>query len=315
MDFKDYYKTLGVDKNAAQNDIKLAYRKLAKKYHPDVNKGDKESEAKFKELSEAYEVLKDSDKRKKYDQLGANWKYYQHTDSQKTSDYDWSKYTEGADDGERSYYYYSSNIDDLLGEEGFSDFFNSYFRNTQKQQGDRDFFRGNDLQAEIEITLKEAFHGTTKIFEIQGKRIKINIKPGIHDGQILRLKGRGTPNKKEGQSGDLYIKVKISKHPVFERKGNDLYMEESLNVYTAVLGGKIKVSTLSDSVMLTIPKETEHGKIFRLKGKGMPKYQTKNEYGDLYVKIILQMPKNLNKKEINLFQELQTINSNKSTNI
>lgn len=315
MDFKDYYKILGVDKNATQNDIKLAYRKLAKKYHPDVNKGDKKSEAKFKEISEAYEVLKDSDKRKKYDQLGANWKYYQHINDQKTDGFDWAEYSGGATDGEKSYYYYSGNIDDLLGKDGFADSFNSFFMHSKKQSRDRELFQGKDLQAEIEITLEEAFHGTLKIFEIQGQRIKIDIKPGIHDSQTLRLKGRGAPGKKEGQPGDSDIKIKISKHPLFKRKGDDLYIDAPLDIYTTLLGGKIRLNTIKDSVMLTIPKETENGKIFRLKGKGMPKYQTKNEYGDLYAIIVLQIPKNLNKKEINLFKELQTINSNKSTKI
>ena len=313
MDFKDYYKILGVDKNATQNDIKDGYRKLAKKYHPDVNEGDKESEAKFKEISEAYEVLKVIDKRKKYDQLGANWKYYQHVNDRKSSDFDRSKYTGGTTDGERKHYYYSGNIDDLLGKDEFTGFFDTFFRHTGEQPRDREFLRGNDLQAEIEITLAEAYHGTSKIFEIEGQRIKINIKPGIYDGQRLRIKGRGIPGQNGGQPGDLHIKVKILKNPIFERKGDDLYNKVPLNIYTAVLGGKIKVSTIQDSIMLTIPKETENGKIFRLKGKGMPKYQTKNEYGDLYVEIVLQIPTNLNKKEINLFQELQTINSNKST--
>jgi curved DNA-binding protein len=301
MDYKDYYKILGVEKTASQEDIKKAYRKLAVKYHPDKNKGDKKAEDKFKEVAEAYEVLSDADKRKKYDQLGSNWKQYE----QAGGGFDWSKYANSGTGGSRVEF--EGDFNDFMGGGGFSDFFKSFFGGGGFASTGREQARGGqaykqpDLQAEAEITLEEAFHGTSRIFDLDGRKIRVKIKPGVADGQTLRIKNAGLNDQTKS---DILLQLRIKPHPKFERKGNDLHVDVPVNLYSAILGGKAAVQTLGGNVNITIPKGSDSGKILRLKGLGMPDYNDQNRKGDLYAKIQIAIPKNLSKEEEDLFKKL-----------
>lgn len=318
MDYKDYYKILGVDKKASQDEIKKAYRRLANKHHPDKNPGSKEAEAKFKEANEANEVLSDPEKRRRYDELGSNWKQYQSTGSGQGG-FDWGKYQQqyggqgyggqqhSGQQGGQTYY---TDFGDFGGG-GFSDFFEAFFGGSgfnnagqSKQRGRKMALKGEDIQAELPITLEEAYNGAEKIFELGGQTIKLKIKKGVPDSHNLKLPGKGNPGSNGGANGDLYVTIKIMKHPLFRREKDDLYMDMPVDIYTAVLGGKLEVTTLKGKIKVNIPAETDNGKTLRLAGLGMPKYGKDSEYGDLYVKIILQTPKNLTAEEKKLFKKL-----------
>lgn len=305
MDFKDYYKILGVDKKASADEIKKSYRKLARKYHPDVNPDDKKAEEKFKEVSEAYEVLGDAEKRKKYDELGADWNRYQQTGQQ--GGFDWAQYGDGP--GGRTYTY-EGDFDDIFGGGGFSDFFEHVFGGRfggqQRQQSQRGGFKGPDLRAEMAISLREAYHGTEKVFEIDGQKLRIKLKPGIRDEQTLRLKGKGGQGM-GGQRGDLLLKIRVNTEKGFERKNDDLFVDMPVPLYTAVLGGKETLHTLNGQLKITIPPETKNGTILRLKNKGFPKYSDASKRGDLYVKVAIHVPENLNDEEKNLFRKLASL--------
>jgi curved DNA-binding protein len=304
MDFKDYYKVLGVAKTATSDEIKKAYRKLAVKYHPDKNAGNKASEEKFKEISEAYEVLGNEEKRKKYDELGENWKYHQQTGGQ-AGDYDWSKWAnaQGGQGGSR-YTYTSSGDDD------FSDFFENIFggsfggRQGQGQRRSPRPAKGQDLEANMEVSLEEAYSGTSRQLNSGGQTLKLKIKPGVKDGQVLRLPGKGEPGHNGGPAGDIFINVRVKPHPAYERKGNDLYVTAPLEIYTAVLGGKQQIPTLKGPIKIDIAPGTDNGRTLRLKGFGMPKPEDPAQFGDLYVKVELKLPKDLNEKEKELFKQL-----------
>jgi curved DNA-binding protein len=291
MEFKDYYKILGVTKNATQDEIKKAYRKLAVKYHPDKNPNDKTIEEKFKEINEANEVLSNAEKRKKYDEVGENWKYYQ---QQGTSDADFNWSNKGSGSGS-----YNS---EQFNESNFADFFESIFggRFNQREQA----FKGPDYKAELHLTLEEAYEGSTQKFQIDNQTLQIKIRPGIKDGQILRMKGKGGKGSSPGLEGDIYITVHVMEHAYFTRKENDLHCTVNVDLYTAILGGHAFVKTLRNPIKITIGKETDNGKVLRLKGMGMPVYNTTNQFGDLYAKVQVQLPKNLSAKEIDLFKEL-----------
>jgi curved DNA-binding protein len=244
MEFKDYYKILGVDKNASQEEIKKSYRKLAMKYHPDRNQGNKEAEEKFKEVTEANEVLSDPDKRKKYDTLGSNWKQYQ-TGGQGFDSF-YSNF--GGKRGSRQYNF-TGDFGDLFGNvSGFSDFFESFFGGSRSHPGGSHKARdrkGDNYEATLYIPLKEAYNGTTKEVSISGKKVRINIEAETRDGKKLRLKGLGGEGLNGGESGDLYLTIKIEKDPYFELDGDNLYYDLFLDLYTAVLGGKKIVRTLN----------------------------------------------------------------------
>ena len=311
MEYKDYYKVLGVEKNATQAEIKNSFRKLAKKYHPDKTKGDKAAEQKFKEVNEANEVLSDPGKRKKYDQLGDQWKYYQQSGGQ-GQDFDWSRFSNMGDGGQT--FRYSGNINDLFGESGYSDFFDMLFgqgiggQQRRRTAGKRtQVMKGQDYEAEVRITLEEAYKGTTREFDVDNQSIRLKIKPGIEDGQILKIPGKGSSGYDGGQAGDLLINIRVLKHPVFDRQGDDLYADLNVDIYTAILGGKAEFKTLKGSVKVNIPKGTENGKILRLQNMGMPKYNKPSEFGNLYLKINIQIPKNLTQKEVNLYKQLQKL--------
>ncbi len=311
MEFKDYYKILGVDKNATTDVIKKAYRRLAMKYHPDRNPNNKAAEEKFKELTEANEVLSDPEKRKKYDALGANWKQYQHAGSGSTEDF-FKNFTGRNKTGG---YQFSGDFSDIFGNTGgFSDFFESFFgggfRSTRGSSpfDEQQARKGNDLESTLNITLEEVHRGAEKQISVDGQRLKIKINPGIQEGKKLRLKGQGEYSKNGGARGDLYLKIHITDHPWFERKGDDLYYNLNVDLYNAVLGGKTKIETIDGKrLMVTIDKGTDSGTTLRLKGMGMARTDNPSTRGDLFVKIMVNVPKKLSKQEVELFEKLKEI--------
>lgn len=298
MEYKDYYKVLGVEKSATADEIKKAYRKLAVKYHPDRNPDNKEAEEKFKDLNEANDVLSDPEKRKKYDELGANWQQHQQNGD---SDFDWSKWRNSGDGGSFTY-----TSEDFGGGDNFSDFFESIFGRSRQKRSTRPV-AGRDYESEISISLEEAYTGTSAQFDVNGEKLQMKIRPGVKEGQILRMKGKGGEGANGGPRGDIYIKVHVKPHSHFERVGNDLYADAPVELYTALLGGKAIVHTLRGNIKMDIPKETENGKTLRLKRMGMPVFGKENEYGDLYIRVKVTLPHNLSEKEKELFKELAAL--------
>lgn len=307
MEYKDYYQTLEVSKTATKDEIKKSYKKLARKYHPDVNPNNKEAEEKFKAISEAYEVLGDDEKRKKYDQLGADWKRYEQAGGAGGGGFDWSQYAGGQPGGGR----YAQYEGDFGGGD-FSDFFSSIFGGMGGGAGGRTqggrrssmAFRGQDYNAELQMPLEEAYHGGNKTLTVNGKNLRINIKPGVADGQTIRLKGQGGPGMNGAENGDLYITFRINSDPKYTRKGDDLFVDAPVSVYKAALGGEEVVDTLSGKIKIKIQPETQNGKMLRLKGKGFPVYNHPGQHGDLYIKTLLHLPEKLTEKEKELFRQL-----------
>lgn len=315
MQYRDYYQILNVNKNASQDDIKKAYRKLAREYHPDVNPDDPNAEEKFKDINEAYQVLSDQDKRDKYDRFGSQWKQYQQTGG-RAEDFDWSQWaTQGQRGGTQYRTVTQEEFEQMFGGGlgGFSDFFETLFggmsgartaRRPTGQPSQRGQIRGRDIEHPVEITLEEAFHGSTRLLTFEdGHRIEASIPPGVKTGSRIRLSGQAGGGGVE--SGDLYLKIKVRPHPTFDRKGDDLRINQPVDFFTALLGGETTVSTIDKSVKLTIPPETDSGKTFRLKGLGMPKLSKPNKRGDLYATIEVQVPKNLTSEQKDQFEALK----------
>jgi len=319
VDYKDYYQILEVGKKATADEIKKAYRKLARKYHPDANANNPKAEEKFKEIGEAYEVLKDPQKRQRYDQLGSNWKQYANA---------------GRPEGGQSYSSYDFggrgfNFENMGG--GFSDFFEMFFGSASNQRPSNFNFgqnfgggrarvqKGQDLQSSLEISLREAHGGTKRSIRLQreGKNRTVNVKipAGIKNGGRIRLAGEGAPGNEGGPGGDLYLTVNIAHHALFERKGDDLYIEIPVTVKEAYSGGKIDVPTFDGRVDVKLPAKTQSGRTLRLKGKGMPVLKGKGP-GDLYVKTKIVFPEKLDRKKRKQFEEfLKDYNENPRENI
>jgi curved DNA-binding protein len=306
MEYKDYYKILGVDRNADDKDIKRAYRQLALKYHPDKNPGDKQAEERFKEINEAYEVLGDPEKRRKYNQLGESYRAWERMGG-RPGGFDWSQWTQGAPGGMHVEF---GDLGDLFGS-GFSDFFNSVFGGVPGQQRGgfgRAQTRGRDIEQPVSISLTEAFHGTLRVLQHDGRRLEIKIPPGAKTGTKVRISGKGQPGS--AGPGDLFLNVKVENDPRFGRKEDNLYSEIEVDLYTAVLGGEEIIPTLSGPVILTIPPGSQNGQTFRLKNRGMPKIRNPKSFGDLYAKIKVMIPDNLSHEEKELFKRLAALRAN-----
>jgi curved DNA-binding protein len=312
MNYKDYYKILGVSRDADKGAIKKAYRKLAAQYHPDKNPGDKAAEEQFKAVNEAYQVLSDDEKRKKYEALGANWENYQQTG------FDPSQFQRTRHQNGGQTFFFEGDPSEFFGgsTSGFSDFFEMFFggggTRTQDDFGgfrNRDRARrmkGRDVEAEMEVTLEQAFRGGMRSFELNGQKLRIKIKPGAYDGLRIKIKGKGQPGINGGPNGDLYIRFKMMPHPIYQRNNDNLIIEKTVDLYTAVLGGKINLPSIDGSISINIPKGSNSGKMLRLKGKGMPKYGT-HGHGDLIVRIQVELPENLSDEERQLFEQLQRL--------
>jgi len=319
MEYKDYYQVLGVSRDADQKEIRKAFRRQARECHPDVNPGDPECEERFKEINEAYEVLSDPEKRAKYDQLGADWRRYQQAGGQ-PGGFNWGQWTTGAPgEGQRVHVQYSTpeDLEDIFGGASpFSDFFTSVFGGMggARPSGAREGYtyqprprRGQNYEQEIEITLREAYQGTKRILQKDGRRLEVTIPPGAKNGTRVRMSGEGGQGAAGGEPGDLYLRVRVQPDPVFEREGDDLWVTVPVDLYTAVLGGEVRVPTPNGAVMLTIPETTQNGKVFRLRGKGMPRLSDPQQHGDLYAQVNVQLPAALSPRQRELFEELQRV--------
>lgn len=296
MAFIDYYKILGVDKTASAEEIKKAYRKLARQHHPDLNPNDKEAHKLFQQINEANEVLSDPDKRKKYDSYGENWKQadqFEQARQQQTAGGGFSDYYDGDED------HYSHFFESLFGQ-GFG----SGRTGGQRRQT---AFRGADFQAELRLPLREAAHTHQQTLTLQNRQVRLTIPAGVADGQVIKLKGYGAPGVNGGPDGDLYLTFILLPDPVFTRLGNNLHANVTIDLYTAVLGGEITTDTLNGKVKLKIPAGTQNGAKVRLKGKGFPIYKKEGQFGDLIITYTIKIPTNLNAEQTELFRKLSNL--------
>ena len=309
MAYIDYYKILGVDKNASQDDIKKAFRKLARKYHPDLNPNDPSAKDKFQEINEANEVLSDPEKRKKYDEYGEHWKHADEFEAQKKA----RQHAGGGGGGFSGFggdggsYWYSSDGEGFSGGDagGFSDFLESMFGHRGGGGRGNAGFRGQDFNAELHLSLRDAARTHKQVLNVNGKQVRITIPAGVADGQVIKLKGYGGEGINGGPAGDLYITFKIAEDSVFKRLGDDLYVDVEMDLYTAVLGGEKVIDTLEGKVKLKIKPETQNGTKVRLKGKGFPVYKKEGQFGDLIITYSVKIPTNLTDRQKELFRELQ----------
>jgi curved DNA-binding protein len=292
MNFLDYYKILGIDKTATPKDIKSAYRKLARKYHPDLNPNDKDAKRNFQQINEANEVLSDPEKRKKYDQYGNDWKHAEEFEKakqyqQQSSDYQRPDYSGAQPEGD------------------FSEFFESLFGGSAGSSGNRQVkYRGNDFNTELHLDLLDAYKTHRQTLTVNRKNIRITIPAGIENGQTIKIPGHGGHGVNGGPNGDLYITFSVANHPDIKRLGNDLYTKADLDLYKAVLGGEITINTLKGKVKLKVKPETQNGSRIKLKGMGFPVYKNEGHFGDLYVTYTIKIPTNLTEKQKELFKEL-----------
>ena len=287
MAFIDYYKVLEIDKNASEDDIKKAYRKLARKLHPDLNPNDKEANKKFQQINEANEVLSDPEKRKKYDLYGENWEH--------GAEYEKARKAQQASGGQRS-------NQGGFGEEDFSDFFSSMFGGSSRSNQTK--FRGQDYNSELQLSLHDAFTTHQQTLVVNGKNVRITIPAGIANGQTIKLKGYGAKGMNGGPDGDLYITFNIANDVKFKRSGNDLHTSLDIALYTAILGGEVMFDTLDGKIKLKVQPETQNAAKTRIKGKGFPVYKKDGDFGDLYITYNIIMPANLTDKQKELFAEL-----------
>lgn len=292
MDFIDYYKVLGVNKNATDEEIKKAYRKQARKLHPDINPNDKDAHKKFQQVNEANQVLGDPEKRKKYDQYGKDWEHADQFEQQRRSQQQ-RPYNAG---GGQSF---SGDTD-----HDFSDFFESMFGSAGRSQAK---FKGQDFNAELKLSLTEAMETHQQTFTVNGKSIRITIPAGVENGQVIKLKGYGSPGANGGPAGDMYITFAIENDAIFKRSGNDLYATVTIDLYTAMLGGETTIDLLKGKVKLKVNPETQQGTKVRLKGKGFPVYKKEGEFGDLYITYEIKLPTNLTDQQKALFTELSKL--------
>jgi curved DNA-binding protein len=326
MDFKDYYSTLGVAKTATQKELKQAYRKLARKHHPDVNPGDKSAEGRFKEINEAYEVLGDPVKRKKYDELGANWRMYEQAGAGGAPPHGgqpggaWNVPSGGAPGGGGFRTMTEEEMREMFGDaDPFSDFFHTFFggggvqdRGTRAGAGRGRPRKGRDVEHELELGLEDAYHGAMRRLSIKldghARTVDVRIPPGVGDGSRVRVTGEGEHGSAGAQSGDLYLRIRLTPHPTFERKGKDLYTHVAIPLTTAVLGGEAEVATLAGKPLrLKIPPTTQQGQVFRLKGHGMPSVGKTEEHGDLYATVDVQLPRQVTAEERAHYEALQKL--------
>lgn len=306
MNYKDYYKVLGVSQTATADEIRKAYRKLALRYHPDKTRGDKAANEKFMEINEANQILSDPEKRKKYDQFGNDWKHYEEAGAQ-PGGFDWSRYANAG--GTQKQRMSADEFESMFAAGEDIDLFELLFgeRSGRSQGRTNAAFKGEDLNAETTLSLDEAYHGSARLIRLDGQTIRVTIPPGIADQQVLRIAGKGMDGIRGGPKGDLYLTVKIAPHSEFHRKGNDLHRDVPVDLYTAVLGGKALVKTLKGAVKVAIPKETPNHKELRLRGLGMPVFGEKDAFGDLFVTIDTKLPDHLSLGETHLFEKLAAL--------
>lgn len=309
MAFIDYYKVLGVERNASQDDIKKAYRKMARKYHPDLNKDDPNAKDKFQEINEANEVLSDPEKRKKYDEYGEHWKHADEFKAEREA------YQRAQQSGGQSAYWYSVNGDDFMGgfgrgnASGFSDFFEQLFGHGasagRSGRGYNMMSRGGDIEAQMNLSLREAAVTHKQTFSVNGENLRITIPAGIADGQMIKLKGHGEKGSNGAPDGDLYITFQIAPDPDFKREGDDLFTDVDIDLYTAVLGGSVNVRTIDGMVKLKVNPGTQNDTKVRLRGKGFPVYKKEGTFGDLIVTYHVDIPTALSEKQKELFTQLK----------
>ncbi|MFN0174735.1 MAG: DnaJ C-terminal domain-containing protein [Saprospiraceae bacterium] len=301
MASKDYYKTLGIAKNASSEDIKKAYRKLALQYHPDKNKGDKIAEEKFKAVNEANSVLIDPEKRKLYDQYGENWEQVQQGGQAQGG-------ASGRPRTTRQPPPFSFDASDFENDERFEDLFSQFFGGQNTGRGRAPKARnGADLEAEVQISLEDAFNGMTRMLSLGTEQYRLTLKKGVREGQQFRLRGKGQPGQNGGRAGDLLLNIRIASHPRYTRTGNDLRCKQSVDVVTAVLGGKAHVPTLHGEKVMTLQPGTQNGAVLRMRGLGMPVYDTSGSFGDLYVELVVEIPRVLSAKEKELYEALRAL--------
>ncbi len=295
MAFIDYYKILGIEKKSTQEDIKKTYRKLARKYHPDLNPNDKESEKKFKEINEANEVLSNTENRKKYDKYGKDWK---HAD----------EFDKAQQQRQQSHGSYQDQSSSNFSESEYSDFFESMFSGGRNRGGNVKF-KGQDFNAELQLDLKDVYETHKRTLTINGKNIRLTIPAGVRNGQVIRIKTQGGEGLNGGPKGDLILKFSIANHTKFKRDKDNLYANVDIDLFKAILGGEITINTFKGKVKLIVKPETQSGTKVKLKGKGFPVYKKEGEFGNLYITYNVELPTKLNEKEKELFNELAKLRS------
>jgi curved DNA-binding protein len=303
MDFKDYYEILGVAPDAEKKVIQQTFRQLARKHHPDVNPGNKEAEEKFKTINEAYQVLSDAKQRKKYDELRAHYQQWQQTGGRQ-QDFDWQNWSAQSGKGAHVQYASPEDLEDLFGGSSpYSDFFTNIFGQARRSGSGRGIpsspRRGRDVEYEVDLTLEEAFHGTERLLEIDGRRIKAGIPAGVRTGSRVRLAGQAEQGQNGGLAGDLYLNIQILPNDTFEREGDDLHMDVPLDIFTAITGGEVRIPAIERPLTLTIPTRTNANRSFRIRGKGMPHLGDPDKRGDLFARIKLVLPDSLTDQEVN----------------